>query len=109
MYGYMTELETVEETTTEDIEVEGHDMESLLFQFLDECLFVFSAEPFLISKKVQITNFDKENFKISATLHGETFQLGKHPQGTEVKAITYASMEIYDKEDQHEVFVIIDI
>ena len=30
-------------------------------------------------------------------------------QGTEVKAITYSNMQIYDKEDQHEVFVIIDI
>jgi SHS2 domain-containing protein len=30
-------------------------------------------------------------------------------QGTEVKAITYASMQIYDNEDKHEVFVIVDI
>lgn len=30
-------------------------------------------------------------------------------QGTEVKAITYSNMQIYDKEGQHEVFVIIDI
>lgn len=110
MYGYMTDLTTVVISQTEDIEVEGHDMESLLFQFLDECLFVFSTEPaFLVAKKVSITSFDKENFKIKATLHGETFDISKHPQGTEVKAITYASMEIYDKPDNHEVFVIIDI
>jgi len=29
-------------------------------------------------------------------------------QGTEVKAITYSNMQIYDN-DKHEVFVIIDI
>ena len=28
----------------------GHDMESLLFHFLDEWLFVFSAEPFFIAR-----------------------------------------------------------
>uniref|UniRef100_A0A2P2I761 Protein archease-like n=1 Tax=Hirondellea gigas TaxID=1518452 RepID=A0A2P2I761_9CRUS len=109
MFGYMTELETVEIRQTQDIEAEGHDMESLLYMFLDECLFVFCADDFLVAKKVQITEFDKEAFKIKATLHGETFDLAKHPQGTEVKAITYASMEIYDNDGQHEVFVIIDI
>ncbi|KAF2362139.1 Archease domain [Trinorchestia longiramus] len=110
MYGYMTELDKVDITQTEDIEVEGHDLESLLYQFLDECLFVFSTEPsFLVAKKVEITSFDRDAFKITARLHGESFDISKHPQGTEVKAITYASMEIYDTPGKCEVFVIIDI
>ena len=41
--------------------------------------------------------------------YGEPFEIGKHPQGTEVKAITYSNMQIYDDHDKHEVFVIIDI
>ena len=41
--------------------------------------------------------------------YGEPFEIGKHPQGTEVKAITYSNMQIYDTDDKHEVFVIIDI
>ncbi|KAK7072645.1 Protein archease [Halocaridina rubra] len=109
MYGYMTEIDKVEILGKEEIEANGDDMESLLFHFLDECLFIFSAEPFFIARKVVITEFDKESFSIKATLYGEEFDLGKHPQGTEVKAITYASMQIYDKENQHELFVIIDI
>lgn len=109
MFGYMTEIDTVEIQTTEDIEAEGHDMLSLLFHFLDEFLFVFSAEPFFIASKVKILEFDKENFKIKARGYGETFDLAKHPQGTEVKAITYCNMQVHDKEDMHEVFVIIDI
>ena len=42
---------------------------------------------------------------------GEEFSLDKHPQGTEVKAITYSAMQIcYSEESrQHELFVIIDI
>ncbi|MPD02026.1 Protein archease [Portunus trituberculatus] len=47
--------------------------------------------------------------KVCAKLYGEEFQLGKHPQGTEVKAITYASMQVYNEPNQHEVFVIVDI
>lgn len=50
MYAYMTEIEYVEMRDTQDIEAEGHDMLSLLFHFLDEFLFVFSADPFFIAR-----------------------------------------------------------
>ena len=56
-----------------------------------------------------INSFDRENFKIIATGYGETFDINKHPQGTEVKAITYSNMQVHEDEGYAEVFVIIDI
>jgi len=111
MFGYMTEIETVEMNHSFSIQAEGDDLQNLLFHFLDEWLFGFSAEPFFIPRKVVITEFDKENCRIVATGYGEEFDISKHPQGTEVKAITYSAMQIYDVDDQnqHELFVIIDI
>eukprot|EP00118_Oscarella_pearsei_P013683 m.111274 g.111274 ORF g.111274 m.111274 type:complete len:150 (+) comp37421_c0_seq11:1040-1489(+) len=109
MFGYMTELDTVEESRTDTIEAEGEDSLSLLYHFLDELLFLFCAEPYFIVKRIDVTEFDKINFKIKANCYGETFDLSKHPQGTEVKAITYSNMQVYDEEDRHEVYVIIDI
>lgn len=50
MFGYMTDLERVEMTQLHYVEAEGHDMESLLFHFLDELLFMFSAEPYIVAK-----------------------------------------------------------
>ncbi|VDN23328.1 unnamed protein product [Dibothriocephalus latus] len=80
MFEYMTQdYSTVEMKSKTEIEAQGEDMMSLLFHFLDEWLFAFSADDFFF------------------------------PRGTEVKAITYSNMQIYDKEGQHEVFVIIDI
>lgn len=58
---------------------------------------------------VKIIEFDEVNFTIRAEGHGETFDLSKHPQGTEVKAITYSNMQIYNTTDKHECYVIIDI
>ncbi|CAH1398528.1 unnamed protein product [Nezara viridula] len=110
MFGYMTELEYVEVKETHIIESEGtDDLISLLYHFLDEFLFLFSAEPYFVPKFIRILEFDRENLKIKAQGFGETFMIGKHPQGAEVKAITYSAMQIHEKEEHSDVFVIVDI
>ncbi|XP_014471603.1 PREDICTED: protein archease-like [Dinoponera quadriceps] len=111
MFGYMTDLDRVEIEQIHHIEAEADDLEGLLFHFLDELLFMFSAEPYIVAKKVKITEFDGQAFKIKATALGEEFTIGKHTQGAEVKAITYSAMQIHDrpKVDRPEVFVIVDI
>lgn len=109
MFGYMTELETVELKQCYKITASGDDIESLLFHFLDELLFLFSAEPFLTCAKLEISKFDLVDFEIDCLCYGEPFQLGKHPQGTEVKAITYSAMQVIQKPTKNEVYVIIDI
>ncbi|XP_057253903.1 protein archease isoform X3 [Pezoporus wallicus] len=50
MFGYMTDIETVEPVDTVEVEAEGHDMLSLLFHFLDEWLYKFSANEFFIPR-----------------------------------------------------------
>jgi len=109
MFGYMTELDTVDVLQCFKIEAESDDLDGLLYHFLDELLFLFSAEPFLICKMLDIVKFDIENNKIECLCYGEAFDLQKHPQGTEVKAITYSAMQIVQKPDKTEIFVIIDI
>ncbi|KAK2576599.1 hypothetical protein KPH14_005269 [Odynerus spinipes] len=111
MFGYMTDLRRVEIREVQQIEAEGHDLQSLLYHFLDELLFLFSAEPYIVAKKVKINEFDSENFKIKTTVYGEEFDISKHSQEAEVKAITYSAMQILDRPDveRPEVFVIVDI
>ena len=117
MFGYMTELDTVEECYSHTIESTGHDLQSALYNFLDEQLFCFSADPFFIPFKIEILEFTRnqteeegeEDISIKAVGFGETFSLEKHPQGTEVKAITYSAMQINQSVNTCEVFVIIDI
>lgn len=50
MFGYMTDLDRVQIAQVHHVEAEGHDLESLLFHFLDELLFMFSAEPYIVAK-----------------------------------------------------------
>ncbi|KAG8588011.1 hypothetical protein GDO81_005850 [Engystomops pustulosus] len=108
MFGYMTDIETVEPIDTIEVQAEGGDMLSLLYNFLDEWLYKFSADQYFIPREVKVLHIDRMNFKIRSIGWGEEFSLTKHPQGTEVKAITYSAMQICE-EEKPEVFVIIDI
>lgn len=113
MFGYMTDIDSVTIKTCHKIEVVADDLDGLLFKYLDELLFLFSAEPFQICRKLKITKLIREpdNHQIECLCYGEEFDLKKHEQGTEVKAITYGSMQINEKpEEKHfDCFVIIDI
>ncbi|XP_050306978.1 protein archease-like [Anthonomus grandis grandis] len=112
MFSYMTEIQSVEIKQCHEIEAEGTDLENLLYHFLDELLFLFSCDPFLICSKLVITEFlTGEEFRIKCKCYGEEFVIGKHPQGTEVKAITYSAMQIINEPENRrfECFVIIDI
>ena len=112
MFGYMTEIDKVEMLSEETVEIQmdtEDDVLNLLFKWLDEWLFVFSAEPFFIPRIVRIEEFDLERGYIKATGYGEQFDLAKHPQGTEVKAITYSNMQVHTEKETNDIYVIIDI
>jgi SHS2 domain-containing protein len=66
MFGYMTELDKVDEDETQmqEFEIEGHDLISLLYNLMDEFLFRFVTEPFVVCRRVKILELDREAFKI---------------------------------------------
>ncbi|XP_075852328.1 protein archease isoform X1 [Microcebus murinus] len=81
MFGYMTDTGTVEPLQTVEVETQGDDLQSLLFHFLDEWLYKFSADEFFIPREVKVLNIDQRNFKVRSIGWGEEFSLSKHPQG----------------------------
>uniref|UniRef100_A0A5K3FMN3 Archease domain-containing protein n=1 Tax=Mesocestoides corti TaxID=53468 RepID=A0A5K3FMN3_MESCO len=68
MFAYMTtNYDSVDMTSSYEIDATGSDMKSLLFHFLDEWLFAFSAGDFFFPRIIKITEFDRQNFRIKAT------------------------------------------
>ena len=119
MFGYMTDLFLVETTGDMEITVEGHDMQSLVFNFLEEWLFTFHSTGFVCKEIVVVkietstTPEGKTKYNIVTRGRGEKMDLKKHKQGTEVKAITYSAMKIIDgatrDDNEWQIFCIIDI
>lgn len=121
MTAYITDIDIVEVSTKEIIKVEANDLHGLFYRFLDSVIFLFNASPYLLSKRVRILTFKRPNgvegneedsegpFMIEAECYGEPFSMDKHTQGTEIKAITYSNMKIFDDDTRHEVLFIVDI
>ncbi|XP_071744630.1 protein archease [Lepeophtheirus salmonis] len=114
LFNYMTDLQKVESKSILVLKADGHDLESLLYNFLDECLYHFHAEEYFVASEIEIIDFDRrpketESLSITARLIGETFDLSKHTPGTEIKAITYSAMQIHENDSFSQIFVIVDI
>lgn len=108
MYGYMVELVQIPSDLEIVVQSQGHDKESLLFNFMDECLYVFHTENFVM-KQVIVEELNQQSWQLRAVARGGLFDVSKHSQGTEVKAITYSNMQILEKDDGVDVYVIVDI
>lgn len=86
------------------LEVEAETLERLLFRFLEEVLFLFETERWVItSADVALTG----ETRLVATLRGEAYEAARHGHVHEIKAITFHGLAI--RRDPPEVRVIVDI
>ena len=97
-YDMITDLGVIESKKELEIEFESEDFESLLYDWIEWLIFYFDTQHF-VSNNVKIITLEKiEDGKLvlKALVKGEEFNLEKHPQETEVKAMTYSFMKIGD-------------
>jgi len=110
MFAYMTDIDRIENRDMKQIDIQGEgDLQNLLYKFLSEWLEVYGTEDYFIARKIEINLFDRNELRIIARGYGEIFDLSRHTQGTEVKAITYSNMQIHEQALTHDVYVIVDI
>eukprot|EP01031_Cornospumella_fuschlensis_P027242 gene27242-32912_t len=69
MINYMTDVLLIDVDPDEDLQitVSGHDMDTLLYNYMNEILVKFISDTFCTAK-VKITHFDREKFTLTATL-----------------------------------------
>ena len=110
LYDVMTDTATVEKRKTIEVEVEGYDLYSLLYNWLEELLYLFDTKQFLgseiVVKEVKEIN---EGFRLKATISGEEYDPQRHTSKIAVKAATYHLMEINKEQDNVVVRFVLDI
>jgi len=107
MFEVIVNTRHVKPAREKKIEIRGHDLKSLLFNWLSELIFLFGSQNMVFSKfKVKI---DEEELVLNAIAAGEKINAKKHELRTEVKAVTYHKMDVKKNGDVWRVQVILDI
>ncbi len=106
-FNAMTPLEAIKPKETKIFEVCSEDLEGLLFDFLNELLYIHDVE-FLVFSEIDV-QVNLEAFKLKAVCRGERFDPERHRSGIVVKAVTYHEMRIERGEQGWRARVVFDI
>lgn len=94
----MVHIEKVDEKIEDHIKVNGWDLKSLLYNWLEEILIKVTSEGRVYSSfRVKISK-KEGNYELEAIAKGEDLDIIKHEPKTEVKAVTYHMMDIKQNE-----------
>ena len=106
MFGIMTDVSKVKAGKTRSIKVEGKDKESLLYNFLEELIFLFDSKNLLISNvKSMKISLSKGRYNLKAVILLD--DSSKYEFFSLVKGITYNEMFIEEtKEKNRKKFII---
>ena len=106
LFNAITPLEGINQNETREFEVDGHDLGALLFNFLDELLYLQEVD--LIVFSGFDLEIDRESITLKAVCHGELFDLSKHTQGIAIKAVTFHQMKFEETDEGWKLRVVLD-
>lgn len=98
-------IDDVQPTLTETIQLAGTEVDYLLFDWLNELLFRFETRGMLFRE----FNVKLEAGNLEATIRGESFDRSRHHLAHEVKAITYHGLLVEQTESGWRVELVLDI
>jgi len=98
--------EKIKEKIKKTVKVKGRDLENLLYNFLEELLFLFDSENFILSKIKEI-KVDQKNFMLKAEVRGDKAENYKINSG--IKAVTYNEMFVKKIKNKWICQVVLDI
>ncbi|WGI17445.1 archease [Methanonatronarchaeum sp. AMET-Sl] len=106
-FEVMMDTDLIEDIEKTEIQVVGDEIDALVYDWLSELIFLFSAENMVFNKfNVEIIEKEKR-FQLDAVVWGEKIDMEKHQIHTEVKAPTYHGLSV-KKNDFYEIKVLLD-
>ncbi|MGL4669110.1 MAG: archease [Methanobacteriaceae archaeon] len=94
MFNVISKTSEVDNVEKRLIELKSEDYVSLLYDYLEELLFLHETEFLLFSKFNVAIEKISTGFKLNAELYGEIINWDKHSRKSEVKAVTFHKMAV---------------
>jgi SHS2 domain-containing protein len=98
----------IKQTKEKLIKIKGHDLERLLYEFMEEFIYLIETKNFILSKvnKIEIENRNGK-IELNATISGDNSENYKFSNN--VKAITYNDMLIKQNKSKTTIEFVIDV
>ena len=102
-------IEAIQPRETRQIELSNDKLDMLLFDFLQELIFLKDAGRLLLRvREVKIAESD-ENYFVKATVEGEPIDAERHHQRADVKAVTLHDFSVERTESGWKARALLDI
>ena len=103
------DLKKIEEKISKEIEVKAASVEMLLFNFLQELIFLKDAEQLLLKKfEIKILP-NKKGWELKAKVYGEKINPEKHELLVDVKAVSLHLFKVEELKDGWRATVVLDV
>jgi SHS2 domain-containing protein len=89
-----------------EVGARGTPLETLLVNWLNECLYVHELEGFVVA---DVGRLELTPTGVHGLLHGEPLDRARHPRGTVVKAATFHGLDLHQAPDRVTARVVLDI
>lgn len=106
LFNAVTPIEGIGQNENREFQVEGDDLGALLFNFLDELLYIHEVD--LIVFSGFDLEIDRENFILKAVCRGEYFDVTRHVRGIAIKAVTFHLMKFEQTDEGWNLRVVLD-
>lgn len=104
----MISLNAIKKNSSKEVYVSAGDEKSLLYDFLDEILYLFDVEGFLVREVKDLKILRSETLELSCLLVGDFLSNG-YEVHTIIKSVTYSEMEIIEEEGLFVIQVVHDL
>ena len=106
----MIDLKTVRPEKEIKFFAKGHDLYSLLFDWLDKVMLLLVADRIAVSQfSIKIKRHNNNRYSLEGTTRGEPLDLDRHRYKVEIKAVTYHEMEIKQEKGMVTVRFLLDL
>ena len=105
MFNILGDTTKVKVTKTKKIKLKARSYESLLYDFLNELLFLLDTKDFFLKevREIEINN----KFELEAAVVGDNYK--NYDLKSDIKAVTYNDMSIRKTNKGYEAVVVVDI